>query len=938
MSKILISLKTTLVIIVLSNLLIAGVTGKISGKITDLSNGEPLAGVNVYLENTSIGTTTDANGDYFMLNIPPGSYNLKTSMIGYGLKTVEGVRVSIDITTFIDVDLTVEALQAEEVTVVAERALLKNDDFSSRHSVSGDDILVQPVDDFKEVAKNQAGIVGNHFRGGRANEVLVLVDGIPMRDPAGIYSGDLGGFTANIPDQAIQELEVTLGGFGAEYGNVQSGVLNLAMKEGSKNFHGNFKITTTNFGDGLNDALMGERTDWLGTTYQHQLKNIYQLSISGPLPLNSSFSVSGEITDKDQGYLLNEQSSSTSLHGKLTTNLSSKIKLVLGGLYSNQEWDEFYFPASKYGPAPDYSFNEYKEVRDGTLYHYIYVEDPENYQQGIVITQVGSYGGDDYEQVSTYYVAGMQEYLWDREQTNRTGYLVWTHTLNSKTYYEIRLHNAYSNYHYATKDIEDDDGDGNTSEELAWDVDSDGPVPEYRERENNYWWIRGDDPGFRDQTSTTNTIKGDFVSQLNINHMLKAGFEFAMHNTNVENISWTLNLGSARKDIWEEDSYDLGVYIQDKMEFKGIMALVGLRYDMFNPNGLDSDIVFPADYEYPYSAVDENDTPIFTEPKTATVKSQISPRIGISHPITDRDLLHFTYGHYFQRPDAYFLYRNHTIQALTKVGNYIGNPDLKPEKTVAYDFGVEHLFSDDMKISVTGFYKDVTNLIDWYKYVGKSIQNIELNVYTNADYGNIKGLELAFEKRMGKYWGGSFNYTFSVAKGRSSSYTEGAGTFSSARKMNILDFDQTHTANVNLSLIIPENSKLGSVNVWKFQPLANWRANFNIDYGSGLPYTSYNSSIVNDARLPWKSTTDLRISKMVNIREIANVQVFLDIFNLFNRENIDGQFFQDYGSPQYYELENDPSIIRKDLDESYIRNPQVYSDERQIRLGLSVQF
>ncbi len=921
--------------ILIINISLAGVTGKITGKVTDASNGEPLAGVNIYLAGTSIGTTSDINGDYFILNISPGTYDLKTSMIGYGLKTVTDVRVSIDITTFIDVDLTVEALQAQEVTVVAERSLLKNDDFSSRHSVSGEEMEIQPVDDFKQVAKNQAGIVGDHFRGGRANEVLVLVDGIPMRDPAGIYSGDLGGFTANIPDQAIQELEVTLGGFGAEYGNVQSGILNLAMKEGSKDFHGNFKITTTNFGDGLNDALMEERTDWLGTTYQHQLKNIYQFSLSGPLPMNTSFSVSGEITDKKQGYWLNEQSDNMSFHGKLTTNITPKIKLVLGGLYSQSEWDQFYFQASKYGPAPEYHENEYKEVNETekTLYHYIYVENPEDYVQGATRSETGEYNSETYEQVVTYYVAGMQEYLWDREKTNRNGYLVWTHALNAKTYYEIRLHNAYSNYHYATKDIEDDDGDGNTTEDLVWDINEEGPNPINRTREDNYWWVRGDDQGYRDQASSSNTIKGDLVSQININHMIKTGFEFSLHNTEVENVSWTNGVGAYRKDIWNEDSYDLGIYVQDKMEFKGIMALVGLRFDSFNPNGLSDDIVYPADYEYPYTTYDENGIPEFTDPKTPTVKSQLSPRIGISHPITDRDLLHFTYGHYFQRPDAFFLYRNHQIQDLTKVGNRVGNPDLEPEKTVAYDFGVEHLFTDDMKASITGFYKDVTNLVDWYKYVGKSIQNIELNVFANADYGNIKGLELALEKRMGKYWGGALNYTFSVAKGRSSSYTGGAGTFSSAKRMNILNFDQTHTINMNVSLMIPDNSKLGMISIAKIRPLANWRANFNIVYGSGLPYTSHNSSIVNDARLPWTSTTDLRVSKQIHFRELASLNIFFDVFNLFNRENIDW-----IGDAQYYELENDYSIVEKGADAEYIRNPRVYGDERQFRLGLSVQF
>lgn len=133
--------------------------------------------------------------------------------------------------------------------------------------------------------------------------------------------------------------------------------------------------------------------------------------------------------------------------------------------------------------------------------------------------------------------------------------------------------------------------------------------------------------------------------------------------------------------------------------------------------------------------------------------------------------------------------------------------------------------------------------------------------------------------------------------------------------------------------MIPENSKLGTISVWKFNPLANWRANFNIEYGSGLPYTSYNSSIVNDDRLPSTSTTDLRLSKQINFRDLASLSIFLDVLNLLNKENIDW-----IGDAQYFELEDDYSIVEKGADAEYIRNPRVYGDERQFRLGLSVQF
>lgn len=920
----------------------AGVTGKIGGKIIDSETKDPLPGVNVIIEGTTMGAATDVNGSYVILNVPVGTYNLSVSMMGYGVVKVKDVRVSIDITTNIDVTLSSEVLEVSEaVTIVAERPMIQKDEVSTRHFISAEEIGMQPVDSFEEIAKNQAGVVGNHFRGGRKGEVLVLIDGIPIRDPAGTYSDgvdDFAGFTSDIPEYGIQELEVSLGGFSAEYGNVQSGVLNLALKEGRQKFAGKVRYTSTDFGtENINTRL---------------LKNIYEINLNGPEPLTTyalsklglklpgsvSFSLSAEITDKDQGYFINQQSFDQSYQGKLTYKITPNHKLAFGGVFSNSEWDQYYFPASKYGHGNDYQENEYKYLDDSTLVHYIYVNDPTKYEQGSIQNTPGTYEGDPYNAVQTYYVGGMQDYLWDRRQQSNISYILWTHTLSPTTFYEIRLNNFYTNYHYATPDVEDRDGDGDTDEDLLWDINKPGSHPIYRERENNYWWIRGDDPGFRDQSSWTQSVKADLVSQINENHLIKGGLEFYLHRTRTENISWTLNLSSIRKDIWDQKTVDWAAYIQDKLEFAGIIAIIGLRFDAFDPNGMGDDIYYPTDYNYPYAQVDDNDVPIFTDEKKAESKYQISPRLGISHPITDRDVLHFTYGHYFQRPDGYFLYRNHKIQSLTKVGNFVGNPDLKPEKTVAYEIGVEHQFSTNIKGTITGYYKDVTNLMNWRKYVARSIQDRELNIYTNADYGNIKGLEFTFSKRPGRFWGASINYTFSIAKGRSSSYTGGSGSFTDAKRMNLLNHDQTHTVNAGITLRTPKDFGFQMAN---FKPFANWTANLQFDYGSGLPYSSYGSGKVNDKRQPWTSTTDVKIIRQIKVSNFS-FDIFFDIFNIFNRKNVywigNAQYYDD-GDPNDPTIKGDPSVVRRDnITGEYIRNPQVYSYGRQWRFGLAVQF
>ena len=146
--------------------------------------------------------------------------------------------------------------------------------------------------------------------------------------------------------------------------------------------------------------------------------------------------------------------------------------------------------------------------------------------------------------------------------------------------------------------------------------------------------------------------------------------------------------------------------------------------------------------------------------------------------------------------------------------------------------------------------------MNWYKFIGRNLQGTEINVYGNADYGNMKGLEFALTKRVGRFWGGSLNYTYAVAKGRSSSSGSGAGAFTDERRLNYLDLDQTHTVNANLMLLTPADGFFG-MRLGPCRPLANWRANFQFKYGSGLPYSSYGTGKINDMRLPY--TAAMRI-------------------------------------------------------------------------------
>ncbi|MEJ2053293.1 MAG: TonB-dependent receptor, partial [Calditrichaceae bacterium] len=179
--------------------LFAGTVGKISGFVTDKESGEPLAGVNVFIENTRLGASTDLEGEYFIINIPPGTYSVTASIIGYQKVTVTDVRVSPDRTTKVQFSLTTEIMAGETITVVADRPLIQRDVTFTETVTSADEIEKMPVTTVSEVMSINAGFIvqgyttdpdGNsdgtesiHVRGGRSNEIVYMIDGFYVKDP-----------------------------------------------------------------------------------------------------------------------------------------------------------------------------------------------------------------------------------------------------------------------------------------------------------------------------------------------------------------------------------------------------------------------------------------------------------------------------------------------------------------------------------------------------------------------------------------------------------------------------------------------------------------------------------------------------------------------------------------------------------------------------------
>jgi outer membrane receptor protein involved in Fe transport len=223
-----------------------GTTGKITGRVTDKSNGESLVGGNTILVGTPFGAATDVEGKYFILNVPPGVYSLRAVLVGYGPVLVKDVRVVADQTTTIDVTMESAPVGIAEIVVQAERPMVQRDATSTTAVISSEQIKMMPVKDFVEVLQMQSGVVADgrnlYVRGGRSNEVAYLIDGMYVKDPV------LGAAGTRIHNDAISELVFLDGSFNAEYGNALSGVVNIVTKEGGKDFAGQLEGRTSEFG------------------------------------------------------------------------------------------------------------------------------------------------------------------------------------------------------------------------------------------------------------------------------------------------------------------------------------------------------------------------------------------------------------------------------------------------------------------------------------------------------------------------------------------------------------------------------------------------------------------------------------------------------------------------------------------------------------------
>ena len=791
--------------------LFAGTTGKISGIVKDADTNDPLPGCNIIIEGTTLGAASNIDGEFFILNIPPGVYTVRASMVGYKTYRIENVRILIDLTTSLEFIMEAQVLDIEEeVVVIAKRPLIQRDITSKQAIISSDEILNMPVNSVQEILTTKAGFTTDaegqlHVRGGRTGEISYLIDGIKVDDP--LY----GSFSNTLNKDAINEMEVISGTFNAEYGDAMSSIVNLVTKDGGSTFHGKIEYTSPM----INKSPYRKANPFPGVTDEGEYinKNMYDQQII-PIPGMLTFSLNGPVFSgltfllssvyrNEDSYLPHGYYVEGDGLAKLTYTFSPTVKLALSGQMTRKEFQGYSHP-------------------------WKYLSDHQTH------TEIKS---------------------------NRLG-LIYTHTLSNNFFYVANL-SRFENRQLVQ-----------VGDKLPKEYEMG------RTGQTVYFYVSGDDSEYADNTTITYRGKVDATYQANINHQFKTGLELISHDIKVHEESEPWPSGAQLKDIYTKFPFEFAAYIQDKIEYNYLIVNVGLRFDYADPKAT----MWPNIYRFGY--FDENNNWVFAEEVAVDPKTQLSPRIGLAHPITEDAVLHFAYGHFFQNPDYNSLYYNLRKDISTSLP-LIGNPDVKAQKTVSYEAGIKYKLSESWALDLTAWYKDITDLLSTLQV---SYLSQDYVVFYNSDYASVKGIDLTLRKQYGGYFSGSIDYTYMVAKGNNSQplggYFDAFAGEEIPHQEYYLDFDQRHKIAINLNFNIPDNS---GMDVLGIDFLSNFNLNVILRANSGLPYTPYVDPTVridiNSARKPWTSAVDLRAIKTIPFG-LVSAAIFLEITNLFDTENV----------------------------------------------------
>lgn len=918
--------------------------GKLAGIVVDAATKEPLIGANVIVMGTEQGAATNIDGKYFVLNIVPGTYDIRVTFVGYSPKVYTDIRIVAGITYELNAELQT-GVALNEIVITGEKKFFEEKSTNSTKVIDANDISRLPVKGVEKLASLQAGVViadgsggasGNaqiNVRGGRANEVLYIVDGVAQNDLYG------GGNATQLSNSAIDQISFQIGGYEAKYGSAQSGIVNVTTKSGEQKYSIFGDVQTSSF------------TDDYGY-------NLYTANIGGPIIpgfTNHTIFISGE-----RGWFLDSNPRAISLQIP-TANIDTKT-------LPNNDAGVWRYTVRTY-----HNFNPFS-LRLGAN---INTRDSRGYTHS--------------------YAKNNSEHNPLRKQKTQSYSARLSHNLSANSFWNLNL--GYKLYSFETGDgvfFDNLEAYGDTAANkylrTQGSVVSLDPVQLFfaKGRVNNL---------YQRQNSAALTADLDFTSQVD-NHLIEIGGGFnyttlRFYGINPAGVAIDNNTLSYEERLATQQPYYFGyditsknfadsdeekvfggksspvkvapkkpviayAYIQDRFELSDLILNVGIRMDYFDSQAdvLKSETLPYAGGTDPYD-FDPGD---FEKKKAEVI---FSPRIGLGFPISTSTVFHAQYGKFVQAPDLQDVFTSvNALRALINDNNLnVNTGNVGTEVTTQYEIGFRQVLGNNTAaLNLTAFYKNTVGLVSTTVRFYQRADGAQVLKYygpSNGDFGTVKGLALSLSVARISYFSLSVDYTYSIAEGTGSA-TGSAATAAfrntGANPVPIviapLDFDQRHTGVASLDFYVPKGD-LGF--------LEGTSLSLIYSFSSGRPYTPLlmqnitpgggtnlgeTKGYVNSAYGPGNNRLDLKLEKSFHLFDKAVVTPYLWIENVFNTENATG-VYRSTGNPYTsgYLSSVEGAALAKERGASYTsdyialeRNPTNFGIPRLIKLGLKVNF
>lgn len=970
----------------------SGTTGKIAGKVTDKKTKEGIPSAIVTIVGTSLGAATDPDGNYVIVNVPPGTYNVSISYIGYQPTRVKDVGVNVDFTTTLNIQLNESSVELGEFVVEGERTpLIRQDQTNPVVAVTAENFATLPVTTVNEVIGLQAGVVVDddgdlHVRGGRSNEISFTVNGISVNNPYDNQSA------IGIATNAVQEVTVSTGTFSAEYGNALSGVVNYVTKEGGEKTNASLRVLTGDYYSKDENVFPHIKT------FQPLNTSRVEATLGGPtISDDLTFYASG-VFDRNNGYLYGNRIYNTTDFFVTRDDLTKRLVLrdsvgnpiadpnnagfplyVNDPRYIQDNSAPYYF--NPIGRSINYGGRFYTTPNGST--NYLPSIDPLGKPTGdsalVPLNTSMSYNiqgnlsfrlaatmklkyeiiYDHAESKSANYY--LYRYNPDGRPTNYSNGLIheldWTHTLSNAAFYTVKLSLGNSeDKTYAYENIND-------PRYLPAFYQTSLPIVGFL--------TGGVSLGRTFRNSQSIGAKVDFQAQMFEVHEVKFGAELRLHTIELESYgvefydvknpsriirdfqdvySDSIVYAARKPDVnsgyvyYKKKPTQLSLYLQDKIELENSLILnAGLRYEYFDPNAMYNPNISDAVSQLGISFLTKDLTP-------AKAKNTLSPRISIAYPITDQGTIRLSYGHFYQLGNLASLYTNTPFRVAGSQPVF-GNANVKPQRSVQYEIGFQQGLTPDLRLEVVGFYKDVKDYI-FRQIVVTAKGDVRYEVLTNLDYANSRGLTISlFQRRSpGSMFSSSLDYTFSVAEGNRTEprddffFSEKSGK-SAETFLVPLDWDRSHTLNATLNLSQPDDFVFSNI----------------IRLQTGTPYTpsiptslstQLSRFIQNSTYKPFQWTVDLKLEKFFVIGDLK-YSLFVMVDNLFDTRN-EISVYSNSGKALYnadvvanptefQDIRNrinrgDVGLIPLSAVDNYYTNPENVTRPRLIRAGFSVLF